>query len=174
LPDQGAKQFSSNSDRKSAIVEPFNNTLRARIYKYLRAANTRRYIALLADMVHSCNHSRHRAIGRKPSDVITQKDCDVVWRRVYYDSKEAKLLRAVAYATNTGSVARVGGLARLSRWKGTFEKGYVPNWGREQFRVVDTRPQRRGGMPRPHIDSKACSARTLKARTIQRRDNQCQ
>ena len=37
----------------------------------------------------------------------------------------------------------------MSRWKGTFEKGYVPNWGREHFRVVDMRPPRRGGIPRP-------------------------
>ena len=38
---------------------------------------------------------------------------------------------------------------RLSRWKGTFEKGYVPNWSREHYEVVDMRPQRRGGIPRP-------------------------
>ena len=35
------------------------------------------------------------------------------------------------------------------RCKGTFEKGYVPNWSSEQYQIVGVRPQRRGGMPRP-------------------------
>jgi hypothetical protein len=148
LRDQGVELFSTNSDHKAAIVERFNRTLKARIYKHFTAVNTRRYIDVLADMAHSYNHSRHRTIGRKPADVVTQKDGDAVWRRVYYDSKEAKLRRVDAHATKTGDVARMGGFARLSRWKGTFEKGYVPNWGREHFRVADMRPPRRGCIPR--------------------------
>jgi transposase InsO family protein len=149
LRKQGVELFSTNSDHKAAIVERFNRTLKARIYKHFTAMNTRRYVDVLAGMVHSYNHSRHRTIARKPADVVTQKDGDSVWRRVYYDSKEAKLRRADTNSTNASRVVRVGDIARLSRWKGTFEKGYVPNWGREYHRVVDMRPPRRGGIPRP-------------------------
>jgi hypothetical protein len=138
--------FSTNSDHKAAIVERFNRTLKARIYKHFTASNTRRYIDVLADLVHSYNHSRHRTIDRKPADVVTQKDGDAVWRHVYYDSKESELRRADAHPTNSGNA---GDLVRLSRWKGIFEKGYVPNWGREHFEIVDVKPPRRGGIPRP-------------------------
>jgi transposase InsO family protein len=115
LRGQGVELFSTNSDHKAAIVEGFNRTLKARIYKHFTALNARRCVDLLEGMVHSYNHSRHRTIGRKPADAVTPKDVDAVWRRVYYDSKEAKLRRADTYPTNANNITRVGGLARLSR-----------------------------------------------------------
>jgi transposase InsO family protein len=89
LREQGVELFSTNSDNKAAIVERLNGTLKARIYKHFTAWNTRRYVDVLAGMVYSYNHSRHRTMGRKPADVVTQEDGDAVWRRVYYDSKKA-------------------------------------------------------------------------------------
>jgi transposase InsO family protein len=148
LSEEGVELFSTNSDKKAAVVERFNRTLKARIYKHFTASNTRRYVDVLQDIVHSYNHSHHRTIGRRPVDVVTQRDANEVWRRVYYDSKEAQLRRADKYPRNAGSVVNTSGHVRLSRLKGTFDKGYVPNWGREHYDIVTVRPQRRGGIPR--------------------------
>ena len=149
LHDQGVELFSTNSDHKAALVERFNRTLKSRIYKHFTAWNTRRYIDVLQDIVYSYNHSYHRTIGRTPVDVATQEDDSTIWRRVYYDSEEAQLRRADAHPTNTDNIKKVGDHARLSRWKGNFEKGYMPNWTREHYMVTDAIEPHRGGVPRP-------------------------
>jgi transposase InsO family protein len=149
LADQGVELFSTNSDKKAAVVERFNRTLKSRIYKHFTAWRTRRYVDILQDILHSYNHSYHRTIGRRPVDVVTVDDANAVWRRVYYDSNEAQLRRADRYPHNTDRVINMDDRVRLSRMKSTFEKGYVPNWGREHYKVVDMKPQRRGGIPRP-------------------------
>ena len=95
---------------------------------------------MLQDVVYSYNNSYHRTIGRRPKDVTTKEDEAQVWRRVYYENVEHR---------NTLRVPAKGDQVRLSRWKGVFEKGYVPNWSREHYEVVDARPQRKGGVPRP-------------------------
>jgi transposase InsO family protein len=149
LTDQGIELFSTNSDHKAAIVERFNRTLKARIFKHFTAQSTRRYINVLQDIVCSYNHCFHRTIGQRPVDVVTREDGKAVWRRVYYDSKEARLRRADAYPTNTDNITNVGDHVRLSRWKGRFEKGYVPSWSREHFQVKSVTKPRRGGNRRP-------------------------
>ena len=141
LTEQGVELFSTNSDHKAAIVERFNRTLKHRIYKHFTAWNTRRYMDVLADMVHSYNNSYHRTIRRRPKDVRTKEDEQQVWRLLYYDNK--------GHVNRVRDAVSNGDRVRLSRWKGTFETGYVPNWTREQYEVVDTSPPRRGGKPRP-------------------------
>jgi transposase InsO family protein len=142
LSEQGVELFSTNSDHKAAVVERFNRTLKHRIYKHFTASNTRRYLDVLPDIVRSYNDSYHRTIGQRPKAVTTTADEKRVWRRVYYDSRKRGSKKSV-------QLPAAGDRVRLSRWKGTFEKGYVPNWSREHYEVVGMRPQRRGGMPRP-------------------------
>jgi transposase InsO family protein len=140
LVEQGVELFSTNSDHKAAVVERFNRTLKHRIYKYFTAWNTRRYVDVLADLVESYNNSYHRSIRRRPKDVRTKEDETRVWRLLYYDEQDP---------TRMSKTIGKGDQVRLSRWKGTFEKGYVPNWGREHFEVVSMRSPHRGGVPRP-------------------------
>jgi transposase InsO family protein len=142
LRQQGVELFSTNSDHKAAIVERFNRTLKHRIYKHFTAYNTRRYVDVLPDIVYSYNNSYHRTTGQRPRDITTIEDENKVWRRVYYDNMRHQ-------NTKTKQLPTAGDRVRLSRWKGTFEKGYVPNWSREHYEVMDVRPQRRGGIPRP-------------------------
>lgn len=149
LKDQGVELFSTDSDNKAAIVERFNRTLKSRMYKHFTAWNTRKYLDVLQDIVYSYNHSMHRTIGRRPVDVTTQEDGNAVWRRVYYDSREAQLRHADTYPANTDNIANVGDNVRMSRWKGNFEKGHVPNWSREHYEVTEAHRPRRGGIPRP-------------------------
>jgi hypothetical protein len=67
-----------------------------------------------------------------------------VWRRVYYDSKESHVNRRRRQRRDVFANDDDPTHVRISRWKGQFEKGYVPNWSREQFVVTDrgTKPQR--------------------------------
>jgi len=48
---------SENEDIKAAVVERFNRTLKTEMYRYFTARNTRRYIDVLPDLLHSYNHT---------------------------------------------------------------------------------------------------------------------
>jgi len=57
---------SENEDIKAAVVERYNRTLKTKMYRYFTAKNTRRYIDVLRDLLHSYNNTYHRSIGRLP------------------------------------------------------------------------------------------------------------
>ena len=53
------EHFASNSDLKAACVERFNRTIKTRLYTYMPAKSTNRWVDVLQDMMNSYNHSRH-------------------------------------------------------------------------------------------------------------------
>ena len=61
--------ISENEDIKAAAVERFNRTLKTKMYRYFTTKNTRRYIDVLPDLLHSYNHTYHRSIGMAPIEV---------------------------------------------------------------------------------------------------------
>lgn len=54
--------FASESDQKAAVVERFNRTLKSRIWTFLSAKQTSRWIDALPKIVISYNNSYHRSI----------------------------------------------------------------------------------------------------------------
>ena len=125
LKAQNIQHFTTDSDKKAAVVERFNRTIKTRIWKYFTAKRTRRYVDVLDDFVHAYNNSRHRSIGMKPADVRTQHETQI-WRRLYDDGSRG---------AHEPSSLKQGQMVRISRWKGDFEKGYMPNWSAEDFHV---------------------------------------
>ena len=129
LKEQGAQHFASQSDQKAAVVERFNRTIKAKIWKHFTANNTKRYLDVLQDFVRAYNNTVHRSIGMKPADVRAGETELRAWKRLYYDSN-----RSDAKRKKTRTISE-DALVRVSKWKGDFEKGYVPGWSREHFRV---------------------------------------
>ena len=127
LKSKGIHHFASNSDKKAAVVERFNRTLKSRIWTYFTARQTRKYMDILDSMVDSYNKSFHRSIGMSPVQV-KKSDEDKIWNRLYgqqqfIPSKKKKLEK--------------GQKVRISNVKGSFDKGYVPNWSEEHFLVQE-------------------------------------
>jgi len=60
---------SENEDVKATVVERFNRTLKTKMYRFFTAKNTRRYVNVLPDLLHSYNHTHHRSIGMTPAEV---------------------------------------------------------------------------------------------------------
>ena len=60
---------SENEDIKAAIVERFNRTLKTKMYRYFTAKNTRRFVDVLPDLIHTYNHTYHRSIDMAPVEV---------------------------------------------------------------------------------------------------------
>ena len=132
LKQQGVHHFVSHSDQKAAVVERFNRTLKSRIWTYFTAHQTHHYLEPLPKILHAYNNTYHRSIGRTPNQVRKQDEPEI-WVRLYGDgSKGAK------------TELKNGQKVRISKVKGAFDKGYIPNWSEEHFLVESekTNPRR--------------------------------
>ena len=127
LREQEVELFQTFSDQKAAVVERFNRTLKTRIWTYFSAKNTKRYLDVLEEIVKAYNNSSHRSIGMAPSQV-TKKDEDLIWFRMYGDGTR----RPPKLSMTPGQAVRV------SRVKGAFDKGYLPNWTEQHYRLEGT------------------------------------
>ena len=123
--------FTSNNDTKAAIVERFNRTLQTRLYRYFTSSNSQRYIDVLASIVRAYNHTRHSTTGIAPVNVTVFNGEDV-WRKMYQFTSDKKMK----------PMYKKGDLVRISKSKGTFEKGYKSNWRSEIFVVKKVLPTR--------------------------------
>ena len=116
--------FSVKSAYKAAIVERFNRTLKHKLWRYFTMSTKQNWTRILQDIVSSYNHSVHRSIGRKPTDV-TPVTVDEVREKAFQRRPESK----------KKSDIKVGDKVRISKVKHVFAKGYLPNWTEEIFTV---------------------------------------
>ena len=195
--------YYSWSDKKAAIVERFNRTLKEHMWRYFTQEQTNRYLEVLPKLVNAYNHRVHRSIGMSPHDV-RKEDEQAIAKRLYgvrsggstsgkkvenpapkrrQPKRQALGLPGGAAGAGAGAGshpasnqahpassppppppvmmpvanddddddanesdkeklrtlgdvgASNGGMVRISNLKGLFEKGYMPNWSEEDFRV---------------------------------------
>ena len=117
--------FSVKSPKKCALVERWNRTLKTKMWKYFTSRNTYKWLEVLPKIVHAYNNTKHRVIKMKPADVNVE-NAALVWERLYGDDERYK---------RTIKNIQQGDTVRISKVKGQFEKGYLPNWSREEFFV---------------------------------------
>jgi hypothetical protein len=123
--------FTTRNDKtKASIVERFQRTLKARIWRYFTKQKTRRYVDVLPDLVHSYNHTYHRSIRRAPAQV-NAKNVLKVWKTLYGKPGKPET-----------SALKVDDRVRISKAKRTFEKGYLPKWTTELFTISRKVPGR--------------------------------
>lgn len=125
-----------NSDIKCAVVERFNRTLKTRIFKYLTAKVTKRYIDILPALTASYNRSRHRTTKMRPIDV-TPHDMNEE-RYVFYNTYKAHDMHELQ-RQNEKRIDQfdVGDEVRIALLKKTFSKGYKQQWSVETYKVVN-------------------------------------
>ena len=80
--------FATGSELKASIVERFNRTIKGRMWRYLTAVNSKRYIDVLQDLITSYNNSYHRSIKMRPVDVSRENENKVF--KTLYGLKDAK------------------------------------------------------------------------------------
>lgn len=113
-----------NPDVKAAVVERVNRTLKSRMWRYLTYKNTYRYIDVLDRLVEAYNNSKHRSIKMAPNEVNV-KNSFRVWMNLYGSpTKHSK------------PKYKLGDHVKISKNKGTFEKGYETNWSDETFVIT--------------------------------------
>lgn len=121
------KQFSIKSVYKAAMVERFHRTLRSRMYRYFTKHDTKRWVDVLPELLHSYNNASHSSLqGLSPY-------------QVYYDKVHAATIwdhQNMSSSTPSSAAGLVvGDLVRLALTKKQFDHGYTPNWTREIYRI---------------------------------------
>jgi hypothetical protein len=114
------------SESKSAIVERFNRTLKSKMWLYFTEHEDHHYLDILPKLIKTYNHSIHSSLGMSPINASKKKN-------------EKKLLdaRSITYPTKRlPPKFKVGDSVRLSKTKGSFEKGYEPSWTYEVFKIT--------------------------------------
>ena len=115
--------FQLKEPLKASMVERFNRTLKERIQRYFTENNTHKWIDVLQKLSHAINESVNRDIGMPPNKVNFENR-DIVWKRLYGSVSQKAQCKY-----------NVGDLVRIPVRKNIFEKGYLPNWTSELFKI---------------------------------------
>jgi len=120
--------FSTKSDKKASIVERFNRTIKTRMYKYFTEEDTKIWIDIVDDLVGDYNTSYHRSIMMSPVEGSKKENEEIVYNNLYGGD-----------IVDTFGVPKfkVGQSVRISKYKGAFKKGYLPNFTKEIFYVTE-------------------------------------
>lgn len=118
--------YHTYSSKKASIIERFNRSLKSRMYKKFSLNGNYKWVPILRNLVSDYNNSKHRIIKMKPKDVNSTNENQIldIYRKLESNIEVRKK-----------NVLEVGDHVRISKVKGIFDKGYLPNWSTEIFKI---------------------------------------
>ena len=128
LQTYGIKHYSIYSDRKCAIVERFNRTLKTRMYRSFTTHGSHRWVDNLQDLVSGYNKTKHSSTGFAPNDVNLSNE-KVVRKKLFPKIRKDKRHTKVKF--------NVGDSVRITRKKSIFQKGYEQTYSYEVFEISE-------------------------------------
>ena len=108
---------------KASVVERWNQTIKNKLYKYLTAFNTMKFIDVLPKIVSNYNNTIHSRTKYKPNEV-TEENQREVFRNLYRLKQ-----------TQEPGILSVGDEVRVILTRSKFDKGFKPNYSDEIFRI---------------------------------------
>ena len=113
--------YSTKNEEKSSVVERWNRTMKNIMWRYFTANSTQKYIDVLHSMVDKYNSTYHRHLQMHGTpQTISPCTTNALYGNV---------------RKSTSPKFQVGDKVRITRKKGTFEKGFTPNWTEELFTI---------------------------------------
>lgn len=120
--------YSTYSTKKASIAERFIRTIKSKMYKEFSIKGNYKWIdGTLHHLINKYNNTYHRTIGTKPVKVNDDNKQDIMKRYMKINQ---------SYNNKNKKIYKVNDFVRISKYKGTFEKGYTPNWSTEIFKIV--------------------------------------
>ena len=121
-------RYSTYGEHKASVVERFNRTLKHAIWFEFLKLQTRSWADKLQTIVDNYNTTLHHGIGMTPTLARTADG-------------RSRVFEQTTNSLGTQGFAKyaVGTWVRISRKKGTFEKGYDQNWTSEIYKIVNTK-----------------------------------
>lgn len=134
--NQNIAQFFTNNEVQANYVERVIQTLKKKIFRYLVANHTLRYIDVLPKLVESYNKTWHHGIRAIPKQ-ITQKDEKRLWWQMYWPKEpfDQRLVKTkqkpVKFAFN------IKDKVRISLLRNAFRREYDQRWSGEVFLIFE-------------------------------------
>ena len=125
LKKNNITMYSTFGEHKSAVVERFNRTIKEKMWVRFTAENTRNWINMIDDLMAKYNNTKHSTIKMTPTEASKKEN-------------EAYIINSRKHRNieNNKSKFKVGDRVRISRIKGEFEKGYLPNWSEAVYKIA--------------------------------------
>jgi hypothetical protein len=126
---------------KNSIVERFIQTLKSRLFRFIRWKGTHRWVDILPSIIESYNKTPHRSIGMAPNDVSVENSHHVYkklfperWKRI-------------------PQKYHVGDIVRFSKtYKKGIEKPYEGKWSLSVYRINNVKYMPMGPYPMYHLE----------------------
>lgn len=129
LADNQASMYSTFGEHKSCIVERFNRTLKTLMWKRFTSENTHFWLVMLPELIVAYNTKKHSFLNMTPAQAS-----------MAINKKKIEALNDVGLEVPKIdpriSKFKLNDTVRISKVKGIFEKGYLPNWSSEQFTIA--------------------------------------
>ena len=118
-------RYSTHGEHKSAIAERFNRTIKERMRRRFTAENTRNWNDMLGEILSKYNNSYHSTIRMRTVEASKKENESDVWENLFkYDEHHQK-----------SSKFKIGETVRISKIKGIFEHGFLPNWSEQIYKI---------------------------------------
>ena len=105
------------------MIERFNRTITEKMFKYLSANNTRKYVDVLDFLVDQYNNTIHSSIKMTPKEASRKENENKVWRNLYPEFGGKTVAQTFLLGDNVG----------IKKTKYLFDKGYTQRWTEEDF-----------------------------------------
>jgi hypothetical protein len=137
------KHFTSKGSAfHNPLAERVIKTLKNKLYKYMTVNNSHKYLEVLPKIIFSYNHSWHRSIKARPSQVNVSNEW-LIWKNLYLGKSSQK--------TNKKQLKlqkfqfKRGDSVLISYQRNPFHRSFDLNWSPEIF-TISVR-SKRGGVP---------------------------
>lgn len=107
--------------------------MKSKLYRYMSANKTKRYVDVLDRIVSGINNSVSRTHGMKPANV-TKKHEETIFKKLFPEYIP-RAQRRYKYMFN------VGDLVRYSKFRSPFHKSYRGNYSDEVFVISERIPR---------------------------------
>ena len=134
LKDKGITHFTTHSEKQANYVERFIKTIKARIWRNMRAKNTSRFIDDLPKLVDSYNKSWHSGILSEPINVNKTNESRLWWQMYWPKDTNIKIAPKKRKIRNP-FVFNVGDKVRISHLRSAFQREYDIKWSTEIFKI---------------------------------------
>jgi len=143
--EENIHQMFTSNETQANYAERVIKTIKTKIFRFMTAKNTFKYLDLLPKFVKSYNNTWHHGIRARPVDV-TKKNEKRLWWQMYWpeeflsekESKKSKRGKKYKF--------EIGNNVRLSVTRRAFNREYDQRWTGELF-VVKSRFMREQNIP---------------------------
>lgn len=135
LESLNIQTYITNSKLKASIIERFNRTIKAKMWRMFTLNNNKKYIHKIDDLLENYNNSYHRSIKNKPIN-ITKSNENITFKILYGFSKEEGGTNEIIKFKY-----KIGDFVKVVKDKNIFEKSYTSNWTDEIFVITQNIPR---------------------------------